>query len=144
VPVVVERVASINTVNQADFWIGEFHKEYGYFPAGGNRATVAALKGDDTTANPRQKLFFYIQKTTGGGPVLSPAGQLVDGWRRPLIIRGGGTTRPIIYSVGPNGMDDGGTGDDIPPEDPAAPPRKIVPNLTTANPTTYPAAGARP
>ena len=69
----VERVASINTVNQADFWIGEFHKEYGYFPAGGNRATVAALKGDDTTANPRQKLFFYIQKTTGGGPVLSPA-----------------------------------------------------------------------
>jgi hypothetical protein len=144
VPVWVERLASMNTVNQVDFWIDEFYKEYGYYPPSPNRATVAALKGEDATANPRRKFLFYIQETHRGGPVLSPAGQLVDGWRRPLIIRGGGTTRPTVYSVGPNGIDDQGQGDDIVPGDRSAPPRRVVPNLSTGEPETYPTAGARP
>lgn len=33
----------------------------------------------------------------------------------PLLIAREGTNAPVIYSVGPNGRDDGGTGDDIRP-----------------------------
>ncbi|MCY0911677.1 hypothetical protein [Massilia antarctica] len=41
---------------------------------------------------------------------------LLDGWKQQIVYRARGVTAPLefhIYSIGPNGVDEGGGGDDI-------------------------------
>jgi hypothetical protein len=64
-------------------------------------------------ANPSRTSFFYVQNPIRGLPVLNSRGEIVDDWGRPLVIKGDGLSAPFIYSVGPNGRDDGGGADDI-------------------------------
>jgi general secretion pathway protein G len=55
-------------------------------------------------------------ETEGKGPYLRAMRSIPDGWRQPLIYRpaGQGERAPFaLYSIGPNGMDEGGQGDDI-------------------------------
>jgi len=37
----------------------------------------------------------------------------LDGWNRPFVYRMAGEGPPILYSIGPNGIDEQGTGDDL-------------------------------
>ncbi len=56
------------------------------------------------------------QEIEGKGPFLRQMKSIPDGWRHPLIYRPGNDgsgTRLALYSVGPNGKDEGGAGDDI-------------------------------
>jgi len=55
-------------------------------------------------------------ETEGKGPYLRAMRSIPDGWRQPLIYRpaGQGERAPFaLYSIGPNGVDEGGQGDDI-------------------------------
>ena len=80
----------------------EYELDYGRFPppeAGG-----VALLGD--------KYFIFNPDK------LDSQGQILDPWSRPLIYRvrlkpGAGLNEVLIYSTGPNGVDEGGLGDDI-------------------------------
>jgi hypothetical protein len=55
-------------------------------------------------------------ETEGKGPYLRRMKSIPDGWRQPLIYRPadqGGDAPFALYSIGPNGRDEGGHGDDI-------------------------------
>jgi hypothetical protein len=41
---------------------------------------------------------------------------MLDGWKQPIVYRDKGVNAPLefhIYSIGPNGIDEGGGGDDV-------------------------------
>jgi type II secretory pathway pseudopilin PulG len=37
----------------------------------------------------------------------------LDGWNRPFVYRMTGDARPVLYSIGANGVDEHGAGDDL-------------------------------
>jgi len=37
----------------------------------------------------------------------------LDGWNRPFVYRMAGEARPVLYSIGANGVDEHGAGDDL-------------------------------
>jgi hypothetical protein len=53
----------------------------------------------------------------GGEPIIKGIGvgpeDLVDGWNKPFVYRVGESGLPTLYSVGPNGVDEAGSGDDL-------------------------------
>ena len=51
-----------------------------------------------------------------GGPYVESADVFRDGWARPLrYLPPAPGAKPVVYSVGPDGVDDGNQGDDIAP-----------------------------
>jgi hypothetical protein len=83
-----------------------FHGEYGHYPAGDNLALVRALHGDDPHSNPRRIDFL------SGQTRINTDGAFCDGWEKALVLRRG-TPLQIVYSIGANGIDEQGGGDDI-------------------------------
>ncbi|MFQ6112264.1 MAG: type II secretion system protein GspG [Nitrospinota bacterium] len=43
------------------------------------------------------------------------AGRIIDYWGRPIVYRSMGPHEYVLYSIGPNGKDEGGQGDDVKP-----------------------------
>lgn len=80
----------------------QYRLDRGDFPKAGE-PLAAAL------ADPRNP---YLQVPTGA---IGPAGELLDGWGRSFLYARGPEGTFVIYSLGPNGRDDGGKGDDILP-----------------------------
>ncbi|MBI2922834.1 MAG: type II secretion system protein GspG [Planctomycetes bacterium] len=88
-----------------------YETTYGTYPPPPNAAVVAALRG------PGSPEFDFL------GPCdMSATGEYVDPWGRPFVFRpyGPGAAPEKgppyrIYSVGPNGKDELGGGDDISP-----------------------------
>lgn len=82
--------------------IEAYKTRFGRYPASGNRELAAALRENA----PRAQV-----------PRLSSGGEIVDRWGRPLVYRHPAMARkwmPFdLYSVGPNGQDDGSDNDDI-------------------------------
>jgi general secretion pathway protein G len=78
-------------------------------------------KGRYPTAD--EGLDAVERDSNDGGPFIRPGAPLRDAWHRPFVYRPrpDGSARPVIlYSLGPNGRDDGGRGDDVTPAAPAA------------------------
>jgi len=71
-----------------------------YPPANG---LVAALQGKAKNGKPYHE--FGKDEVSGG--------QVVDPWGHPMIYKPGGKKGFELYSVGPDGKDNGGQGDDI-------------------------------
>lgn len=93
--------------------IAMYESDMGTHPETGNTSLVAALQDDPGDAH-------------WGGPYHEfkadelKSGELVDPWGNPYVyisVNGGApehrTRSYDLYSFGPNGADDGGTGDDI-------------------------------
>ena len=86
--------------------VDAFHDAYGYYPAGDGLAIMRALHGEDPGSNPRGIDFLSVRTR------LNITGVICDGWDNPLVFRRGGPV-PIVYSIGANGIDEQGGGDDI-------------------------------
>ncbi len=76
-----------------------FHVTYASYPTGNLAQVSATLRGSD-----RQGLVYLNVP----GRSLNDAGELVDAWKHPLRIILTNPAGPIVYSVGPDGRDDGG------------------------------------
>jgi hypothetical protein len=78
-----------------------YRMDRGDYPASGAKALAKALMDP---ANPYVKL---------PADSVNVAGELVDGWGRPLRYAPDSEGRLVLYSFGPNGKDDGGQPDDV-------------------------------
>lgn len=76
-----------------------FHVTYASYPAGNLAQISASLRG----TNRQEWVFLNVP-----GQSLNDAGELLDGWKHPLRIILTNPAGPVVYSVGPNGRDDGG------------------------------------
>jgi hypothetical protein len=76
-----------------------FHATYTSYPTGNLSQVSASLRGN----NRQGSIFLNVP-----GRSLNDAGELVDAWRHPLRNILTNPAGPIVYSVGPNGRDDGG------------------------------------
>ena len=76
-----------------------FQVTYASYPTGNLAQVSASLRGSN-----RQGLIFLNVP----GRSLNDAGELVDAWKHPLRIILTNSAGPLVYSVGPNGRDDGG------------------------------------
>lgn len=92
--------AVLHSVWQA---LEHYRMDRGGFPKSGARDLAAAL------TDPRMP---YIQVPAG---TINSAGELLDGWGRPLHYSLTDAGAPVVYSIGPNGRDEGGGGDDVVP-----------------------------
>lgn len=110
---VVAAVAVAIAVILYPFFVG------GYHGSGHSRkVTEAALKVVGFNVNEYQKRTGRFPSSEEVFKVLYPNEQFVptDGWRRPLVYRNNGSkaARPFnLYSIGANGIDEGGAGDDL-------------------------------
>jgi len=55
----------------------------------------------------------YPDANEGLGATLAANKRPVDPWGHPYVYRNRGSDKPQMYSVGPNGVDEGGAGDDV-------------------------------
>ncbi len=76
-----------------------FHAAFASYPTGNPAQVSASLRGSN-----RQGLIFLNVP----GRSLSDAGELVDVWKHPLRIILTNPAGPTVYSLGPNGRDNGG------------------------------------
>jgi hypothetical protein len=76
-----------------------FQTHFASYPTGNLAQVSASLRGSN-----RQGLIFLNVP----GRSLNDAGELVDAWKHPLRIILTNPAGPIVYSLGPNGRDDGG------------------------------------
>ncbi len=93
-------------VNNAFGSLKAFQITFGSYPTGNLAQVSASLRGSN-----RQGLIFLQIPARSA----NDAGELVDAWKRPLRIILTNPAGPIVYSLGPNGRDDGGApgSDDI-------------------------------
>jgi hypothetical protein len=89
--------------------IKAYETDFGVYPPGPNAAFVRALQSSDRQGTLHSELANLS---------LSPAGKLLDRWQQPFVYkivkatdRSGIAYR--LYSIGPNGVDEEGKGDDI-------------------------------
>lgn len=101
------------TIAALETAIAMYQSDMGNYPASGNRELVAALQDDPGNADWNGPYMEFKQDEISEG-------QLVDPWGRPyqyLSVNGGAPKhRERSYdlsSLGPNGTDENGTGDDI-------------------------------
>ena len=82
----------------------EYRADHGTYPSGSNADMVKALQSIGAGDRPYRKFQ----------PSELSEGLLIDPWRKPYVYRSTGETS-LIYSTGPNRVDDSGLGDDIRP-----------------------------
>jgi len=102
-------VLILNAFSEA---IEKYRIEYNRLPEGDNKALVALLTGEDANQQNRRRIKFL---DLGGAPnkainpkeqpevFLSPEGEMLDGWGRPLVIRRNSDSIAVL-STGPNGI----------------------------------------
>jgi general secretion pathway protein G len=93
--------------------IAMYEADMGEYPATGNDALVAALQDDPDDANWGGPYLEFKEEELEDGVLLDPWGQPYE----YVSVNGGSPAHRErsfdLYSFGPNGDDDSGTGDDI-------------------------------
>jgi hypothetical protein len=83
--------------------LSNYQLDYGKYPESGNLNLVKGLSTGQTAV------------VTFDSTFLDQEGRILDAWGRPLVYRNTGSGTYLLYSVGSNGQDEGGAGDDIQP-----------------------------
>ena len=93
--------------------IAMYHGDMGEYPSSGNAAFIAALQTDPGDADWDGPYMDFKQDELKDGELLDP-------WGNPYVyvsVNGGSPEHRAssfdLLSYGPNGTDDGGTGDDL-------------------------------
>ncbi|MBI3321563.1 MAG: type II secretion system protein GspG [Candidatus Omnitrophica bacterium] len=101
------------TISALETAIVMYQGDMGAYPPTGNAALVGSLQNDPGDVDWNGPYMEFKQDELKGGELLDP-------WGKPygyLSVNGGAPehrTRSFdLYSFGPNGVDDGGTGDDL-------------------------------
>ena len=101
------------TISAIETAISMYQGDLGAYPPSGNEGLVSALQDDPNDVNWDGPYMEFKQDDLDGG-------QLMDPWGNPYVyvsVNGGSPAHRErsfdLYSYGPNGQDDGGTGDDI-------------------------------
>ncbi len=101
------------TIAALDTAIAMYQADMGDYPETGNDRLVAALQDDPGDVDWDGPYMEFKQDELDGG-------QLVDPWGNPyeyVSVNGGSPEHRMrsydLFSLGPNGADDGGAGDDI-------------------------------
>jgi hypothetical protein len=86
-----------------------YETDHGRFPPPPNASLVRTLQ---TIGQGRRPYFAFLPEQ------ISPSGELIDAWQKPCVYKFvKATDRGVIafrlYSLGPNGIDEDGKGDDI-------------------------------
>lgn len=97
VPAIKTRVILASLAIASDM----YRDEFGAYPEGEIAAVVRDLRG----GNPKKIVFVeFVSESMG------PEGQILDAWRSPIRLLGGGVV-PVFTSAGPDQIF--GTGDDL-------------------------------
>ena len=101
------------TIASLETAIAMYYGDMGAYPASGSEALVSALQDDPNDVNWAGPYAEFKQDELTDG-------ELIDPWGNPYLyvsVNGGSpqhrTKSFDLYSLGPNGADDGGAGDDI-------------------------------
>ncbi|KAF0246147.1 MAG: hypothetical protein FD180_978 [Planctomycetota bacterium] len=87
-----------------------YQTDFGVYPPGPNAALVRTLQTAGQKGSPYGGILLEH---------VAPSGELLDRWQRPFVykvgvkVRGGSALGFRLYSLGPNGADENGEGDDI-------------------------------
>ncbi len=102
-----------STIASLETAIAMHHSDLGVYPASGNAELVAALTEEPDDANWQGPYMEFKQDELVNG-------ELVDPWGAPYVyvsVNGGSPSHRTqsydLFSLGPNGTDDGGTQDDL-------------------------------
>lgn len=102
-----------STIAALETAIAMYNGDFGKYPTSGNANLVKALAEDPGDPDWQGPYMEFKQDELSGGELLDP-------WGKPYVytsITGGSpqhrTRSYDLYSLGPNGAEDGGTGDDI-------------------------------
>ena len=102
-----------STVAALETAIAMYHGDLGAYPPTGNAALVTALTEESSDADWQGPYMDFKQDEL-------KSGELVDPWGQPYVyvsVNGGSpghrTRSYDLSSLGPNGQDDDGTGDDV-------------------------------
>lgn len=121
---VTKAKASISSLETA---LGMFQSDLGGYPSAGNANLINALS-EDTGTYVIGTQSYALPTTDWSGPYMNfqtneiSGGQFIDPWGNPYVYRTGtnhGTGANYtnnymdIYSFGPNGADNSGSGDDV-------------------------------
>lgn len=100
-------IASLETA------VSMYHGDMGVYPASGNAELVKAVAEGTSDPDWAGPYMDFKQEELVGGELLDP-------WGKPYVytsVNGGSPTHRTrsydLYSLGPNGADDQGTGDDL-------------------------------
>jgi len=115
-------VLILNAFSEA---IENYKNEYNRLPEGDNKTLIALLTGEDVNLQNRRRIkFLYL----GGDPIkainpkehpavfLSPEGEMLDGWGRPLVIRKHSDSIAVL-STGVNGVLNQSTAESVSSDD---------------------------
>ena len=101
------------TIASLETAVAMYHGDVGAYPASGNAELVAALTEEPDDANWQGPYMEFKQDELVNG-------ELVDPWGAPYVyvsVNGGSPSHRTqsydLFSLGPNGTDDGGTQDDL-------------------------------
>ena len=102
-----------STIASLDTAIAMYASDLGTYPPTGNAALIKALQEGSDDVDWQGPYMEFKQDELKGGV-------LVDSWGNPYVyvsVEGGSPTHRLksydLFSKGPNGVDDEGTGDDI-------------------------------
>ena len=102
-----------STIAALETAIAMYHGDFGTYPASGNSDLVKALAEDPDNPTWQGPYMEFKQDELSGGTLLDP-------WGKPYVytsVKGGSPQHRNrsydLYSLGPNGKDDAGAGDDI-------------------------------
>ena len=101
------------TISALETAIAMYQSDMGQYPPSGNKTLIGALQDDPGDVDWSGPYMEFKQEELKDGELLDP-------WGRPyqyISVNGGAPKHRErsfdLLSVGPNGVDDGGTGDDI-------------------------------
>ena len=101
------------TIAALETAIAAYSGDMGDYPPTGNSEMISALQDDPEEVDWQGPYMEFKESELGGG-------ELIDSWGHPYVyvsVNGGSPEHRErsfdLYSFGPNGVDDSGTGDDI-------------------------------
>ena len=86
------------------------------YDVGALQKVLALFKKDEGRYPTQEESLTILLKSPQGKHYVVSSHALRDPWQRSFVYQAPGanaTTPPLIYSVGPNGVDEHGAGDDI-------------------------------
>lgn len=102
-----------STIAGLETAIAMYHGDMGAYPPTGNAALVEAIAGESDDPDWQGPYMEFKEDELSGG-------ELLDSWGQPYVyvsVNGGAPSHRTrsydLYSLGPNGQDDDGTGDDV-------------------------------
>jgi len=106
-------ITTYNTIKELEYILRLYYIDHHKYPISGNKNLMEAIKSGYPDY---YKLFFTCDRISDDYNSVNAEGEIIDSWGNPLVyinLEQKGGKGFLIYSYGPNEIDEKGQGDDI-------------------------------